>query len=49
MILKNKKEKEKTCRSVCDPAREVKREWNSCTAQKEKENGVPALSEKREK
>jgi hypothetical protein len=33
---------------VCDPVREVKRECNSCAAQKEKENGVPALSEKRE-
>jgi hypothetical protein len=44
MVLKNKK-----CCSVCDPAREVKREWNSCAAQKEEENGVLALSEKREK
>jgi hypothetical protein len=40
----------KKCCSVCDPAREVKREWNSCAAQKkEKENGVLTLSEKREK
>jgi hypothetical protein len=34
MVLKNKKIKK--CCSACDPAREVKREWNSCTAQKRK-------------
>jgi hypothetical protein len=42
MVLKKKKK----CCSVCDPTREVKREWNSYAAQKEKENGVPALSKR---